>query len=511
MSVKLSRLKITKMFRYYFAGLTQTLIAQKLGVDQSTISLYAKEFNEKAAKIGLLETAKEYGVYTEVNELRNLAVELHNKNQTPEETRIGINIYYSFNKLKVPTEHHLQLIQVCKRINDPAFVSAAVEVSKLEKGKGISCEEAVPYLENVYTQIQTKKKEFEQIQVKFNSLTRSVKQVESEFGNSVSKHNRFKENAKAEREKLERDYQARTKQWQVFDEELKAVAFIKQELAKDGLDIPTFEVIVKEYRDGTGQIDGQEMIRDIQKHQSLKKSLKAQSIELSNKKQETVRSRNELLGVVNLNAEVVASLEQNKKDCEASSLESAQLHLNIKGMKQQIELFEGFIGVLKNSPSAKGPIESLTGILYQQKRQRWYSTKSLEQKMELFIKTVFGDFLQSYQCQKCGSKFMVARGTKSGSQSFYTYCPVCRSLSEVKPDDSFLRAFVSEEGLEDIRTAESLAIQNEQMGKALRVLFPFHKLLERPCEGCHQIITDWDQMKVEDIVPGLVWRHKWCQ
>ncbi len=53
MTVKLSLQKISRLLKYYFAGMTQPAIAQKVGTDQSTISLYAKRFSERAAEIGL--------------------------------------------------------------------------------------------------------------------------------------------------------------------------------------------------------------------------------------------------------------------------------------------------------------------------------------------------------------------------------------------------------------------------------------------------------------------------
>ena len=72
--------------------MTQPAIAEKVGTDQSTISLYSKRFSERAAEIGLLEAAKEYNMYNEIGELRNLSVEMQKYNLTTEDAREGVGI-----------------------------------------------------------------------------------------------------------------------------------------------------------------------------------------------------------------------------------------------------------------------------------------------------------------------------------------------------------------------------------------------------------------------------------
>ncbi len=113
--------------------MTQPAIAQKVGVDQSTISLYSKRFGERAAEIGLLEAAKEFNVYKEVSELRNLSVELQKYNLTAEDAREGIGIIKAFSKLGVTTDQHIKLIQVCKNINDQGFINASLELVRTEE------------------------------------------------------------------------------------------------------------------------------------------------------------------------------------------------------------------------------------------------------------------------------------------------------------------------------------------------------------------------------------------
>jgi len=138
MTVKLSQQKISRLLKYYFAGMTQPATAQKLGIDQTSVSLYAKRFNERAAEIGLLAAAKEYNVYKEVSELRNLSVEMQKYNLTTEDAREGVGIIKAFSKLGVPTDQHTKLIQVAKKIDNPGFINASLELVRIEEKEKIS-------------------------------------------------------------------------------------------------------------------------------------------------------------------------------------------------------------------------------------------------------------------------------------------------------------------------------------------------------------------------------------
>jgi len=81
--------------RLYFSGQPQTRIAKSVKVDQSTISLYASQFADRAREIGLLSAGKEFGVYNEVEALRSLSVELSKSSLTTEEAKEGCKMRYN--------------------------------------------------------------------------------------------------------------------------------------------------------------------------------------------------------------------------------------------------------------------------------------------------------------------------------------------------------------------------------------------------------------------------------
>ncbi len=468
MSVRLSQQKATRLLRYYFAGMTQPVIARKLGIDQSSVSLYAKRFSELAAEIGLLKAAKEYNVYKEVSELRNLSVEMHKLNLTSDDAKKGTGIIRAFNRLNVQPEQHLQLIQVCKKINDSEFVKAALELTWVEKRENISYEGVVLKFETIHSQLLLEQNKLTRIQTQLNIVNKSITKKRKESGSADTHLKQVLENAKVKRDGLERDYEARRQHLQVKHQELEAVAEVKTELEKDDLDIKTFALIVKEYRSGTQQVQGILIRRDFEKHHSFRKSLEALIYEVTSKKQESARLTNKNLELNQLNDRVITETAQNERNSVDASLELSQLLIRINRFRRQYELFQGFLAVLSNSPSANGPIESLIATLHHTVRVWWYSTASIEKQMSYFIEKVFGDYLQSYKCDHCGgSRFMVSRGADKAYAYYRPYCPVCHASNWVKPDDSFLRAMVSEEQLENTYKVLSISEMGHLLNRTL--------------------------------------------
>jgi len=199
MTVKISQPKITKLLKYFFAGLTQPIIAQKLGIDQSSVSLYVKRFGERAAKIGLLEAAKEYNVYKEVSELRNLSVELQQLNLTTGDSLDGVRIIKDFNRLGVPREQHIELIQVCKRIINPGFIKASMKLVRIEITDKLSYEEAITKYQATLSKLPLKQNELSRTQAQLNSLNRSVADKEQELNNANAQLKQIREKDRVER------------------------------------------------------------------------------------------------------------------------------------------------------------------------------------------------------------------------------------------------------------------------------------------------------------------------
>ena len=132
MTVKLSPHKVRRILRGYFNGLPQTTIANKVAVNQSSVSIYASEFKKLTAMSGILIAGKEFGVENEVDAMRSLSVELYEAGLTVADAQQGVAIIKTFHRMDVEPEQHALLIEVCKEVRDHEFVKAAMELTSIE-------------------------------------------------------------------------------------------------------------------------------------------------------------------------------------------------------------------------------------------------------------------------------------------------------------------------------------------------------------------------------------------
>jgi len=100
----------------FFQGYSQTEIANKLKIDQSTVSVHVSKFKSLTEQHGLEDAAKEYGVMDEIKALHSLAAELKQAKLTAEEARVGLKMVESLQKLGIKEEDHKDVIQACTKM-----------------------------------------------------------------------------------------------------------------------------------------------------------------------------------------------------------------------------------------------------------------------------------------------------------------------------------------------------------------------------------------------------------
>ncbi|MBL7208520.1 MAG: hypothetical protein ISS52_00335 [Dehalococcoidia bacterium] len=177
MTVRLSPHKVSKIMRYYFVGMPQVSISERVGVDQSTVSIYASRFKDTVNEIGLLAAGKEYGVMHEVDGLRSLAVELLNNRLTAEEAKAGVAILKLFTGLGVPPAEHKTLVKVVSKLKDPDFVPAAMKLAKLEATTGKSYSALVAQFEHLSSQITKLEQSITALKQENDILRQSTKEL----------------------------------------------------------------------------------------------------------------------------------------------------------------------------------------------------------------------------------------------------------------------------------------------------------------------------------------------
>ncbi len=219
-------------------------------MDQSTVSIYSSRLKQRAVKIGLLAAGKEFGVFNEVNTLRSLSVELSKNNLTVEEANQGLKIINTFVRLGIKPEQHTSLVKLCKEIDDPGFIRAALKLSRIEAEGKMSYEEVVSRFERVSLELPAAENRLEEVQSELRSLNDLVAKGTRELAKVEAHLAQLQKDTKAKQAKLQRDFEDKRKGLNVKIEEVEEVAKLKADLGKQGLDIPTFLRLAKEYSHG---------------------------------------------------------------------------------------------------------------------------------------------------------------------------------------------------------------------------------------------------------------------
>ncbi len=153
MTQKLSPYKISKMITLYFDGYSQLQIAEKLKMNQATVSLYVAKFEVLAEQYGLEAAGKEYGIMDQVKALHSLAAELKTAKLTVEEAKVGLKMDLVFQKCGIKPENYQELVQACTKMKSEGYIESAVKLSHLENSTGKTWEGIVTEAASAHQQL----------------------------------------------------------------------------------------------------------------------------------------------------------------------------------------------------------------------------------------------------------------------------------------------------------------------------------------------------------------------
>jgi len=199
---------------------------------------------------------------------------------------------------------------------------------------------------------------------------------------------------------------------------------------------------------------------------------------------------------------LLLEMSEINKRLDDSKNELTSLVSKINERKRQYQLFEGFLSMLADSPSVATALESIVGLFQKLQSSGWHLSGKPEELKTLFIRTIFGDYLNCFTCDHCGAKFIVNKDPHWKYQSNRYLCPSCYN-HRVRADDSFLKAIVTTEQLERTRLAQDLEKEN-------KILRPLRAFLNVACQICHEPIIEWTEGNVKLAVSGYGWGHAKC-
>ena len=204
MTVKLSPHKITRLLRMYLLGFSQFNIAQKIGVNQATVSLYVNEFSAMVEEEGLETAAKEFGIMDIVKELHSLGAELTKSKLSIEDAKRGLKAAVVLEECGVPEDKYKDVVATCIKMNNEESLSAAMELHKIEESSGMSFDETVKQASAYKTQLQNDKNQLSAIQEKIGQAKQTVTTWEHQKTDAGKKLQQYMEKVDVDFKRLEK-------------------------------------------------------------------------------------------------------------------------------------------------------------------------------------------------------------------------------------------------------------------------------------------------------------------
>ena len=248
MTIRISPQKITKIMKSYFGGYSQVEIAKRMGVDQSTISLYSSRFKQRAGEIGIVSTGKEYNMFDEIEALRSLSTELLKAGLTVEEAKQGTKIFRDFLRLGVNPDRHMDLIKVCKKIDNPHFVEAAMTLDRIESEHGITYEEALKKVSSVIEELKKNRTMLSKVKTELGTLTSELQRKQAKVKELDNRISQVSQELERKRSETELEIKQMLQNKKVKEEEITQVAQLKATIQQQGLDLETLLKLAKEFR-----------------------------------------------------------------------------------------------------------------------------------------------------------------------------------------------------------------------------------------------------------------------
>jgi predicted RNA-binding Zn-ribbon protein involved in translation (DUF1610 family)/FtsZ-binding cell division protein ZapB len=253
----------------------------------------------------------------------------------------------------------------------------------------------------------------------------------------------------------------------------------------------------------TAEVNTNKLKQAIEKFGSLEKAVNA----LESYKQaleNQIAHLKQSVGALTIQRDKLSSEVENTQN--QLSQKEKRLELQAERILQddrQYQLFESFLAMVASAPSATTSVEDLIATLKTLLSPGWQTPMKAEDLRSLFIRNIMGDYLKCFHCDNCGASFIVNKEPYFKYYGNFYQCPACHYSPQVKADDSFIKAMISEKQLETVRRVEELQ-------KEYETLKPFKALFGFTCEVCKKPINEWTEKNVHKGINGLGWAHIGC-
>ncbi len=381
MTQKLSPHKLSRMMSLYFEGYSQSAIANKLKVNQSTVSLHVSEFKSLVEQQGLKAAAEEFDIMDEIEALHSLAAELKKSKITAEEARVGVNMEQLFHKFGIKQEDYKNLVQACMKMNSEGFIASAVKLNQLENSTGMTYQQVVAQFASTYQQLQETKENLQVVTSKLNASKDELANINKQK-NAASQDLETHMNqigVDMNRLTLVEDLALTLKKANISSEELGNYIQRQQLLNKAGISLHIFVAILEEAKVLTSHDQGKGLLQMLSEYGGLTEATKAlqTKVESLDKQVDGLEQKAKLKGeiegdIVKLKVERT-SLETCVAQLSTEKNTLAQIQIELSSLIEKKAILEqGITGMEEYRDLLSSDIES--------KEQKVSNLKELELK-----------------------------------------------------------------------------------------------------------------------------------
>jgi hypothetical protein len=179
MGKKLSGLKSKKIINYCLKGYSQTEIAAKLNVDQSTVSKYINKFKiiqeQKGTDAALLEFESE----VPLEENQTIISEFKKSNLDPSDIQIALQLENVLQDCGIAHKDYPDLIQTVKKTKDKKdYISSAQILNQIENTTGLSYQDIINKANQAQKQLVVLQKELSSIKTEIDLTKAKLAEIE---------------------------------------------------------------------------------------------------------------------------------------------------------------------------------------------------------------------------------------------------------------------------------------------------------------------------------------------
>jgi hypothetical protein len=338
MTGKLSPYKLSKMMSLFFQGYTQMYIANKLKIDQSTVSLHVSKFKSLTEQEGLQATAEEYGVMDEVEALHGLAVELKKAKLTVEETKAGLKMVRLFQKFGIKEEDYGDLIQACTKMKDEGYIDDAVKLNKLENATGMTHGELLDHYASTHKELKKEQQERETTTAKLSAEKEELADIDKQKKAASQGLKTYMDQLGVDmnRLKLVEGLAKALKDAGISNKELGEYIAWQQVLNKAGIGLDTFTAIVEKAKVLTSHDQGKGLLKSLSDYGGINEAIQDSQTKVALLEKQAAGLEQLAQQKGKLMTEI-AELEAEKVSLQSSLAEFQARKHELDGIKSQID------------------------------------------------------------------------------------------------------------------------------------------------------------------------------